>query len=196
MSYYPIDTHATVRKFEAAGIDTKQAEAIVKAMAWSRNDLVTKTDLAGFATKADLERFATKEDLAGFATKADLERFATKEDLAGFATKADLERFATKEDLAGFATKADLERFATKEDLAGFATKADLERFATKADLERFATKEDLAGFATKEDLVILRAEMAAMKSDLEKQISGAVNKMLICMISMSALIVGMMKYF
>ena len=142
MSYYPIDTHATVRKFEAAGIDTKQAEAIVKAMAWSRNDLVTKTDLAGFATKADLERFATKEDLAGFATKA------------------------------------------------------DLERFATKADLERFATKEDLAGFATKEDLVILRAEMAAMKSDLEKQISGAVNKMLICMISMSALIVGMMKYF
>ena len=115
MSYYPIDTHATVREFEAAGIDTKQAEAIVKAMAWSRNDLVTKTYLAGFATKADLERFATKEDLAGFATK---------------------------------------------------------------------------------EDLVILRAEMAAMKSDLEKQISGAVNKMLICMISMSALIVGMMKYF
>ena len=160
MSYYPIDTHATVREFEAAGIDTKQAEAIVKAMAWSRNDLVTKTYLAGFATKADLERFATKEDLAGFATKADLERFATKEDLVGFATKA------------------------------------DLERFATKADLERFATKEDLAGFATKEDLVILRAEMAAMKSDLEKQISGAVNKMLICMISMSALIVGMMKYF
>ena len=36
---------------------------------------------------------------------------------------------------------------------------------------------------------------MAAMKSDLEKQISSAVNKMLVCMISMSALIVGMMKY-
>ena len=36
---------------------------------------------------------------------------------------------------------------------------------------------------------------MAAMKSDLEKQISSAVIKMMICMISMSALIVGMMKY-
>ncbi|MXW04410.1 MAG: DUF1640 domain-containing protein [Gemmatimonadetes bacterium] len=132
VSYYPIDTHATVREFEAAGIETRQAEAIVKAMTWSRNDLVTKTDLAGFATK---------------------------------------------------------------EDLAGFATKEDLERFATKEDFELCATKEDLERYATKEDLVVLRAEMAAMKSDLEKQISGAVIKMMICMISMSALIVGMMKY-
>ncbi len=164
MSYYPIDTHATVREFEAAGIETKQAEAIVKAMTWSRNDLVTKTDLSGFATK---------EDLAGFATKADLERFATKEDLAGFATKADLERFATKEDLTGFATKADLEELKIRVD-------------SLSAKMERYATKEDL---------VVLRAEMAAMKSDLEKQISSAVIKMMICMISMSALIVGMMKY-
>ena len=166
VSYYPIDTHATVREFEAAGIETRQAEAIVKAMAWSRNDLVTKTDLSRFATKEDLERFATKEDLERFATKEDLKRFATKEDLSGFATKADLEVLDAK-----------------------------LERFATKADLERYATKEDLKRFATKEDLKVLRAEMAAMKLDLEKQISSGVNKMLICMISMSALIVGMMKY-
>ncbi len=143
MSYYPIDTHATVREFEAAGIETKQAEAIVNAMAWSRNDLVTKEDLAGFATKADLAGFATKDDLAGFATK---------------------------DDLAGFATKEDLE--VLKDSL--------------NAKMERFATKEDLK---------VLRAEMAAIKSDLEKQISSAVNKMLVCMISMSALIVGLMKY-
>ncbi len=134
MSYYPIDTHATVREFEAAGIETKQAEAIVNAMAWSRNDLVTKEDLAEFATKEDLAGFATKEDLAGFATKEDLE--------------------------------------VLKDSL--------------NAKMERFATREDLK---------VLRAEMAAMKSDLEKQISSAVNKMLVCMISMSALIVGMMKY-
>ena len=72
---------------------------------------------------------------------------------------------------------------------------AKMERFATKEDLERYATKKDFERCATKEDLVVLRAEMAAMKSDLEKQISSAVNKMLVCMISMSALIVGMMKY-
>lgn len=146
MSYYPIDTHATVREFEAAGIETKQAEAIVKAMTWSRNDLVTKTDLAGFATKEDFERFATKEDL---------------------------------------------ERFATKEDLEEIKTRVD----TLSAKMELYVTKEESKRFATKEDLVVLRAEMAAMKSDLEKQISGAVVKMMICMISMSALIVGMMKY-
>ena len=173
MSYYPIDTHATVREFEAAGIETKQAEAIVKAMTWSRNDLVTKTDLAGFAKK---------EDLASFATKEDLERFATKEDLEELKARVD-------------TLIAKMEQFATKEDLDGFATKEDLERFATKEDFELCATKEDLERYATKEDLAVLRAEMAAMKSDLEKQISGAVNKMMICMITMSALIVGMMKY-
>ena len=155
MSYYPIDTHATVRDFEAAGIETKQAEAIVKAMTWSRNDLVTKTDLAEFATKEDLEELKTRLD----------------------------------------SLSAKMEHFATKEDLERFATKEDLKRFATKEDLERYATKEDFEQCATKEDLVVLRAEMAAMKSDLEKQISGAVIKMMICMISMSALIVGMMKY-
>ncbi|MDD9949881.1 MAG: DUF1640 domain-containing protein [candidate division Zixibacteria bacterium] len=137
MSYYPIDTHATVREFEAAGIETKQAEAIVKAMTWSRNDLMTKTDLAGFATKEDIERFATKEDLEELKTRLD-------------------------------------------------SLSAKMERIALQAYLEKLATKEDLA---------VVRAEMAAMKSDLEKQISGAVNKMMICMITMSALIVGMMKY-
>lgn len=175
MSYYPIDTHATVREFEAAGIETKQAEVIVKAMTWSRNDLVTKPDLAEFATKEDLERLNSRLD----SLSAKMERFATKAYLEKFATKEDLERFATKEDLAGFATKADLE--ALKDSL--------------NAKLERFATKEDLERFATKEELETLRAEMAAMKSDLEKQIGSAVNKMLVCMISMSALIVGMMKY-
>ena len=166
MSYYPIDTHATVREFEAAGIETKQAEAIVKAMTWSRNDLVTKEDLAGFATKEDLERVNSRLD----SLSAKMERFATK---------AYLERFATKEDLERFATKEDLERFATKEDL-------EILKDSLNAKMERFATKEELK---------VLRAEMAAMKSDLEKQIGSAVNKMLVCMISMSALIVGLMKY-
>ena len=55
MSQYTIDTHATVRKFEAAGIETRQAEAIVSAMANSREDLATKIDLQRFATKEDLD---------------------------------------------------------------------------------------------------------------------------------------------
>ena len=169
MSYYPIDTHATVREFEAAGIETKQAEAIVKAMSWSRNDLVTKTDLAGFAKKEDLEELKSRLD----------------------SISAKMERFATKAYLEKFATKEDLERFATKEDLEELKSRVD----SLSAKMELFVTKEESKRFATKEDLVVIRAEMAAMKSDLEKQISSAVNKMMICMITMSALIVGMLKY-
>ncbi len=102
MSYYPIDTHATVREFEAAGIETKQAEAIVKAMAWSRNDLVTKEDLAGFATKADLQKLNTRLD----SLNAKMERFATEAYLEKFATKEDIEML--RKDLAVF--KADMEK--------------------------------------------------------------------------------------
>ena len=111
MSYYPIDTHATVREFEAAGIETKQAEAIVKAMTWSRNDLVTKTDLAEFATKEDLEELKTRLDslsakMERFAIKAYLEKLATKEDFERLITKEDIEML--RKDLAVF--KADMEK--------------------------------------------------------------------------------------
>ena len=113
MNAVTFDTHQAVRRLEAAGIETHQAEAIVSEL---HNSSTVNYDL--LATKADLERFATKADLERFATKADFERFATKADLERFATKADLERFATKADLERFATKADLEQFATKAELA------------------------------------------------------------------------------
>ena len=45
MSQFVIDTHATVREFEAAGIETRQAEAIVNAMANTRDYLTTKAGL-------------------------------------------------------------------------------------------------------------------------------------------------------
>lgn len=55
MSCYPIDTHATVRGFEAAGIETMQAEAMVKAMAWNRNGLIAlRAEMA--VMKSDLEK--------------------------------------------------------------------------------------------------------------------------------------------
>ena len=57
MNATTFDTHQAVRRLEAAGIETRQAEAIVSEM----------RDAAG----ADLTDFATKADLA--TTKADLE---------------------------------------------------------------------------------------------------------------------------
>ena len=57
MNATTFDTHQAVRRLEAAGIETRQAEAIVSEM----------RDAAG----VDLTDFATKADLA--TTKADLE---------------------------------------------------------------------------------------------------------------------------
>ncbi|CAK5047601.1 unnamed protein product [Meloidogyne enterolobii] len=53
--------------------------------------ILTKVDMANFATKADLAK-----ELANFATKEDLANFATKKDLANFATKKDLDVFMKK----------------------------------------------------------------------------------------------------
>ena len=59
MNATTFDTHQAVRRLEAAGIETRQAEAIVSEM----RDAVG-VDLTDFATKADLADFATKTDLA------------------------------------------------------------------------------------------------------------------------------------
>ena len=41
-----IDTHAAVRELEAAGMDTAQAEAIVKTIAQADERIATKADIA------------------------------------------------------------------------------------------------------------------------------------------------------
>ena len=60
---YTIDTHATIRELEEAGMDSKQAEVVVAAISRSDAELATKSDL-----KAEIA--AVKADLA--ALKADL----------------------------------------------------------------------------------------------------------------------------
>lgn len=47
-----IDTHAAIRELEAAGADLKLAEAIVKTVSQSGDNLATRSDLA--ALRADL----------------------------------------------------------------------------------------------------------------------------------------------
>ena len=49
MNATTFDTHQAVRRLEAAGIETRQAEAIVSEMRDA-----SASDLADFATKADL----------------------------------------------------------------------------------------------------------------------------------------------
>ena len=45
-----IDTHAAVRELEAAGMDTAQAEAIVKTIARADERIATRTDIATLKT--------------------------------------------------------------------------------------------------------------------------------------------------
>ena len=59
MNATTFDTHQAVRRLEAAGIETRQAEAIVSEMRDAAG-----VDLTDFATKADLADFATKTDFA------------------------------------------------------------------------------------------------------------------------------------
>ena len=61
MATYTIDTHATIRELEDAGMDSRQAEVVVAAISRSDAELATKSDL-----KAEIARLeaSTKADIA------------------------------------------------------------------------------------------------------------------------------------
>ena len=61
MTTYTLDTHATIREFQEAGMDARQAEVVVAAISRSDAELVTKADLkVEIATvKADIVNLKT-----------------------------------------------------------------------------------------------------------------------------------------
>ena len=89
-----------------------------------------------------VENMATKDDLKGFATKDDIKNMATKDDLKGFATKDDIKNMATKDDLKGFATKDDLKNFATKDDVRAIVDNAKDEILAVVRPIEKAVDKD------------------------------------------------------
>ena len=58
MATYTLDTHATVKQLEDAGMDPRQAEAVVAAISRSDAELATKADLkVGIAgVRADIDK--------------------------------------------------------------------------------------------------------------------------------------------
>ena len=54
MTTYTLDTHATIKQLEDAGMDSRQAEAVVAAISRSDAELATKQDLS--VLKADIWR--------------------------------------------------------------------------------------------------------------------------------------------
>jgi len=69
MATYTLDTHATIKQLEDAGMDSRQAEAVVAAISRSDAELATKADLKTeiATTKAEL-----KAEIA--TTKAELKQ--------------------------------------------------------------------------------------------------------------------------
>ena len=81
MATYTIDTHATIRELEDAGMDPRQAEVVVAAISRSDAELATKSDL-----KAETTAVRSAIDKLEASTKA--ETAALRAEIAGL--KADL----------------------------------------------------------------------------------------------------------
>ena len=64
---YALDTHATVRSLQAAGVQPAATEAIVAAIARSEDEVAGKADIAALATKEDLAKLETRILLASLA---------------------------------------------------------------------------------------------------------------------------------
>ena len=76
-----IDTHEAIRNLEAAGADTKLAEAIVATVSRADSSLATKADIA--AVQADLA--AVKSDLEAAVQKAIVQVILAQVLIAGVA---------------------------------------------------------------------------------------------------------------
>ena len=93
-----IDTLATARRLELAGLPTEQARAVSEAISDAVRD--SQPDLSNLTTKSDLANLAaaTKSDLANLAavTKADLGQLATQIFARLDQLSARLDQMATK----------------------------------------------------------------------------------------------------
>ena len=57
MTTYTLDTHATIRQLEDAGMDSRQAEVVVAAISRSDSELATKADLSAAIANLKAEVF-------------------------------------------------------------------------------------------------------------------------------------------
>lgn len=74
MTTYTLDTHATIKQLEGAGMDSRQAEAVVAAISRSDAELATKANLKAeiAEVKAEISAVRTDIDKLAASTKADL----------------------------------------------------------------------------------------------------------------------------
>jgi hypothetical protein len=64
-----LDTHATIRELEGAGMDSRQAEAVVAAISRSDAELATKADLKAETTDLKAEIANLKAEIANLKSE-------------------------------------------------------------------------------------------------------------------------------
>ena len=69
MTTYTLDTHATIRELEDAGMDSRQAEAVVAAISRSDAELATKADLKAETTDLKAEIADLKAEIANLKSE-------------------------------------------------------------------------------------------------------------------------------
>ncbi len=69
MTTYTLDTHATIRELEGAGMDSRQAEAVVAAISRSDAELATKADLKAETTDLKAEIANLKAEIANLKSE-------------------------------------------------------------------------------------------------------------------------------
>ena len=67
MTTYTLDTHATIKQLEDAGMDSRQAEAVVDAISRSDAELATKADLLAVIDKLEARIWKIGVTIAGLA---------------------------------------------------------------------------------------------------------------------------------
>lgn len=67
MTTYTLDTHATIKQLEDAGMDSRQAEAVVAAISRSDAELATKAELLAVIDKLEVRIWKIGATIAGLA---------------------------------------------------------------------------------------------------------------------------------
>jgi len=141
-----------------------------------------RSELASYATIAEMNKKANAADIIPLATKSEValkinrevvERdYAQKTEvtsaLSEKADRTELGVYALKTEMSGLATLDDLDKKANVGDLTGLATKEELSKKADAGDLTELATKEEVSKKADSSLLLALQNEIKELKSRIE----------------------------
>jgi hypothetical protein len=139
--------------------------SVAKAVEAMRDQMVTKADLAGMATKNDLEPLQEQVAYTGGQIENVRDQMATKSDLEGLATKSDLEALRDQADYMGGQVETMRDQMATKSDIARLEAKIDVGLTAVRGDIEQVHLRLDAIERALNARLSQIETEVSRLRS-------------------------------